>query len=530
MKKIKSLIRYEFIDLKRSPLFLIMGILYIFAVQQIISGMFSYGNTFLNLIGFQKASWLPLNFLMIPIFFIGFKVGKSENDIFKSMNVSFKEIVTSKILITLTIDMFIFFINVAVFIIIGLICKISFPYFMSNINVYIINTIMLLLVCSSIGLLIGTVINKYIGEVISYILLIGIFLILCNFYKEPKGWLPLIYCNVIASNFYVNGYEQIYLYHNIFWAFIGVGSIIIILIEGFMKEKKKKLSLLFGLMFSICIVTSGYTFTKVNQLKPVYYNIYSREQPDNNKNDSECRTYFSNESCGYHVGKYSMDINLGDKISSNCHMTVIINKDNIDSLEFGLYKKLDISKIQANGVKLDYRRTNNSFIVKLDRMYKKGEVVNLEVSYSGEINTTCSQSNDLFHVGNKRVFLGDVFEWYPKQNDNIEKKYDVKISYNGKYNMFSNLNGTRQNNVYRVSGKDKELMIISGEIKEIKYKNITFIGNEEYLNNKEYCDSLIDVFKRISNKNVDKIILGPLVPGITKMADNYENAFFYTGD
>lgn len=528
MNKIKSLIKYELLDLKRSPLFWVMGILYIFGIQQVIGNMTSRGGSYLTLIGFQKDSWLPLNLLMIPILFIGIKIGKNENDIFKSMDISFKEFLVSKLLIISLINFIIFFISIVIFTVISLLSKVSLQYFIRNSIFYITNTIILLLMCSSLGLFIGSFISKHVGDVISYILAVGSFVLLSNFYKEPIGLFPLINCNVLTSVFYVNTYEKSYLYHNVFWALMAVNFIVLIVIKGVWK--KKTLKILSVAVFSISILICAYCFSNVISVKTTYYDIYSKRDAGFYNKKNSISTFFSNDDCGYYVDKYSMDISIDNKINNVCNMQVVINKDNVNLLEFGLYNKLNISEIQVNGKKTDFKRTINSFIVEFPKAYKSGDIVDVEVAYQGEVNTIWDQSIKMFYVSDNRVFLGDVFEWYPKLNDSLQKTYDMKIKYDGKNKIYSNLDGTSQEKNYKFSGKDKEILLISGDLQEVKYKDITIIGNEEYVNNSEYCDIMINRMEKELGGKGDKIILGTFIPGGKKMKENYEKVYYYGGD
>lgn len=529
MNKIKHLVRYEFIDLKRNHIFIIMSILYIFGVQQVISNMRYGGNLYLTLIGLQKDSWVPINFLIIPIMYIGVKVGKSENEIFKSISISKNEVLISKYLSILLISFIIFLVNINLFILIGLICRVSFECFVNNFIGYIVNTTILLLVCSNLGLFIGVMINKYVGEVISYLLIIAAFMLFCNFYKEPKNILPLIQCNVLQSNFYVNNYDKGYLYHNILWGLIALTLIIITLIKNSVLSKKRNNALILSGVLFLTVLSCAYFGNKACQFNPTYYDIYSRRDKDYVNTENAYRTFFSNDSCGYYINKYSMDIRLTDRIANKCDIQISINKNNVNSVELGLYGKLNVSEIKIDSKSTSFKRTSNSIQVNLPRDYNDGEVVNMEVVYEGKIDTKWLQSETVFYLGDNRIFLGDVFEWYPKLNDNMEKVYDIQIKYYGKNKIYSNLDEISQNGVYKFTGKDKEVFIISGDMKEVKYKDITIIGNEEYVKNSEYCENMINRMKKETGIR-NRIIVGTFVPGGGKMLEEYEKAYFYGGD
>ena len=68
--RIISLIRYELIELRRKPIVIIVGILFLFALQQVLwAGKID--NSFnLGLVTFLKNYWLPINLIYIPLLII----------------------------------------------------------------------------------------------------------------------------------------------------------------------------------------------------------------------------------------------------------------------------------------------------------------------------------------------------------------------------------------------------------------------------------------------------------------------------
>ena len=89
LKKISALIKYEVIDIFRGKLIWIIFFLYLFGVIQVISSMKMGGYSFFTLVGLIKVSWLPLNFIMIPVMLLSMKIGESENEIFKILDKQF---------------------------------------------------------------------------------------------------------------------------------------------------------------------------------------------------------------------------------------------------------------------------------------------------------------------------------------------------------------------------------------------------------------------------------------------------------
>ncbi|WP_032121231.1 hypothetical protein [Clostridium amazonitimonense] len=533
MRKINALIKYEVTNLKRGKLIWIMSILYAFGVQQCISSMYKNEGLLLSLVGLIKVSWLPLNFIMIPLMLISMEIGKSDNEIFKAMDISHKERMLSKVITVFIVDGVILAINITLAIIIGLLSKVSMEYFLYQIIGYTVNTMIFLLVCSSIGLLIGQVFCRYVGEEIGFIIVIICFVILSNFYKTSNTIIPLINIRTFPSNFDIISYDKRYLYHNIFWLIMCFAFFIICFLSLSKKEEiKKNLLVKLGPLI-LMISVAMYLSVGIYSMSPSFYDIASREDSIKGQYDydrEEIRTFFGKKDCGYYIDKYDMDININNKLNNNCSMEIKVDGVKINSIELGLYKKLNISKLEVDGQEVNFERTNHSFIVNLPRGYGRGEKIKMNVNYEGIINTQWVQGKQLFFVRNNGIFLADVFEWYPKLNHSNIKEYSLDIKYSGKNKIYSNLNEENKLGECKIKGKDKEIFLVSGNIKERKYKDYLFIGNEEGINSDKKCDRLIN---EVLNKNlseVKKIVIAPYIPGIKKMDENYEKAYLGSED
>lgn len=515
MKRINALIRYELINIKRGALIWITLILYVFGLQQIISCI-HFDSSVLSLVEFIKYSWLPLNFIMIPIMLLCMQVGGSENEVFNSMDISHKEIVCSKVGFMFLINGTIFLVNVIILIIFGINSRVSLHYFLYQSLGYIVNNFVFLIVSGLLGLFIGQVVSKHVGDVVAFIIMIMLFVALCNFYKLFNTIVPLYDIKAMTSTFNIFSYDKSYLYHNLFWL---VMAFILFTITFTNNNKKAKPAIIIKLVLP-CLACI-YLATSIVLMTPVYYNICLRNEAANGQ------TFFSKANCGYYIDKYDMNINLNNKLKNTCNMEVKINGDSVNSMELGLYEKLNISSLEIDGKSLNFKRTNHSFIVKLPREYKNGETVNMNVVYEGDINTMWLQGRNLFFVKNNELFLADVFEWYPKLNDSKLKDYNVKIKYTSKNKIYSDLDGNRKLNGYKLQGKDREIFLVSGNISERKYNGYLFVGNEELIKDNQQCNYLIEDIKKSNSKEVNKVIFAPFIPGGTKMDIGYEKAYLF---
>jgi hypothetical protein len=531
LRKIKALAKYEIINLRRGKLIWVIGALYIFGIQQVIDSMKLSGNTYLSLVGLIKISWLPLNFIMIPLLLLIVTIGQSSNEVFESLDISRKEIIVSKLITIGIINVVLLLCNLVILAFFCIISGASVGYILYECTGYIINTFIFLIVCGSIGLFIGQVINKYVYDIIGYIIVILLFGFLCNFYKLENTIFPLVDIRTFPGIFDAISYDKSYLYHNILW--LGISLILILGSYMFICNRKNELGNIRLQIVSIIIVSilCVYLGVSINAMKPNIYDIRNRQDAESEdiKNINRERTYFSKNDCGYYIDKYNMNIDINNNIKNSCEMEIRVINKSVSSIEIGLYKSLNISKLEVDGKKAEFERTNNSFIAKLSREYRSGEIVNMKISYEGAINTQWINGRSLFFARNNSLFLADVLEWYPKLNDDEEKDYKINIKYASKNKVYTNLDQESNQDGVTFSGKDRDIFLVSGNVADRKYKDYLVIGNEEYIKSDKECDELIDYLNRTKNPT-KKIVLSPFIPGLTKMDKPYEGAFIWASD
>jgi len=527
VSKIKPLVKYEIINIRRSNIVWIIGILYAVGLEQSISSMFTYGKHFLSLVDFIGASWLPLNFVMIPIMLVAMDIGAGESDIFRTMNISSRKLFLSKLITMLIIDAVILLVNIIVAAVIGILCKVSIGYFIYEVFGYISNTVILLLVSTIIGLFVGQVLCKYIGEVVGFILVIIIFLGLSNFYKVFNIIVPLFNIRTFSGSFDVISYDKSYLYHNVFWILAAFMLLAACLLSEHKREEKQLFKKVYISAIAASLMLCIYLGVNIYSIKPTFYDARRSFEVDmpSGINDDEPRTFFNKNNDSYYIDKYNMNLTINDKLENKCEMEMVLSKDNINSVEIGLYRKLNISSVLVGGDKADFKRNDNSFQINFPKAYKAGDKISIKVNYEGIIKTTGEQGKQMFFVRNNYLFLGDVFEWYPKLNDSTIKEYKVSINYKEKNKLYSNLDTKSSWGKYEFQGKDREIVLVSGNITERKYKDYLFIGNEEYINNDENCNSAIEMNNKFNSGKANKILFVPAIPGGTRMDKPYEKVY-----
>lgn len=519
MRKVNALVRYELTNIKRGKLIWVIAILYAFGIEQCISLMFTYGNNALSLVQLIKSSWLPINFIMVPLMILAMIVGESDDEIFKVMDISHIEAMLSKLLTLAIIDGVILSANIIIAVVIALICKVSIGYFFYQMLGYVVNTIVSLVVCSLIGLFIGQVLVKKVGAVVSLAINIVIFIILCNFYKLYNVIVPLFNIRTYSGSFDVISYDKSYLYHNAFWLTISVILIITMYEISFGKVENKRSRMLRTGMIICSIFVCTYLGIGIYSLKPTFYENEAVQKVEMKGLDSKNKVSFSKSDSDYYIEKYKMNISIDNEFKNNCSMDLMINKDNTDSIKLGLYKGLKISNILVDEKQCSFDRKENSFVIKLPKQYSIGSKINIKLQYSGFINTTWVNGEELFFARSNAFFLAHAFEWYPKQSYEYLKDYEIELMHSGKNKVYSNLDNQSQSSKYKLSGRAKEIFIIYGHIEERKYKGYTFVGNEELINNDKSCDETIDYFNRNNIDGIEKVVYSPAVPGKLNNSD-----------
>lgn len=524
LKKVNALVKYETINLRRGILIWSIIVLYVFGWQQVIGSMFSAGHLFLSLDGVVSTSWLPLNLIMIPLLLLNMKIGESENDIFKTLDISSFETYLSKVFISSTIGIIIFAANIIVAVVVSLLCKVSMDYFLVLMLGYTVNTLIFLIITSALGLFLGQVISKYLGSVLTFIVLLMLFGIISNFYKISNVVLPLINIRNFTSSIDIITYDKSYIYHNIFWILIGFVCSIFTYCKIWRREKTLSFYILPVAISIISVWVCVYLGVNINEMKPDYYDIISRRDAEYTNYSNTNATFFCDENIGFRVDEYDMNINIDSMLENTCDMKISITKDAVTSLKMGLYKGLDISKLSIDGKTIDFKRTNNNFEAILEREYKAGQTINMKIVYSGKINTKWEQGEELFYARMDGIFLADVFEWYPKLNDSIVKDYTVNVKYNSKNKIYSNMEESINGYEYTFKGQDREIFLMSSPlIIERNYKDYLLVGNEELVNSDRKCDDLIFRMTKgnESEINIKKLIFAPFIAGGGKIDKGY---------
>lgn len=498
MRKTKALIRYNFLNLHRIFIIIIMMILFLFGIQQQLWSSRISGAFHLNLITFLKTSWLPINLIYIPILIINEIISSSDQEIFHVLNISKKERFLGKFFTSAVINLAIIIINVLILVVVAIIAKAPLKYSLYLISIFLLNIFTGLFCCSAIGLLIGETISKFRYRVLSYVLIILFFLGTNNFFKEPNILTPIMKFDPLSSTFELFSLDKLTLYHFILWNLIGLLAMYLIYnIKDlqFLKFRNKiMLCFLVVAIFSCLFVGSKYNPDRYFILKDNINENYEKE---------------SKLSEGFTIESYNMKLKLKDRISNDCNMEIIINNKNLNKLTLSLYHTLKVSSINVNEKEVEFSSKDDTLTILLGEQYKEGEKIKVSIKYSGIINTVDKQGSKRFFVNNHSLFLADYFPWYPKSEwMGNTKKYEVKIEdNNGK--VYSSLN-EKDNGTFE--GEGKEMFLVKNILLSNRlYKGIELVGKAEEIKTDVQCEKIMNAVNRMGDgvNDYKRLILTP---------------------
>lgn len=517
LKKSISIFKYEFINLKRSKIFWISIVLYLIGYQQVFSAFIRHFNLYGGLVSLIRLSWLPMNFIMIPLLIIASEIGRDRVEVFETLDIKPAEKMLGKAISVLTMAGIFLTINFLVTGGMAIVVKASLPYFLYLMTGHAVNSIITLLALCFTGLLIGESLGHINSGILRFLVILVFFIMICSFYKISSTLLTLYNTPIFGSSFNFFRFDEYFIYHKLFWlATTGAAALGIYVIEY--KISYKRISLAPVAVIVLFLAAAVLSFSKGGEYKPVYYEVIPNTSATTDSlRKTPYEVYQAKQNPGYKVSSYYMDMNLSRRFSNKCSMAIFITEDGVKDLTFGLYGKLSIKNVFLAEKPVAFKRDNVSFTVNLPQEMKKGDIVGLNVNYEGVINTVWQQGSTLFFSDNKASFLAETFEWYPKLNDGIEKDYNIRLKHDNK--IYSNLNISKSSEYYKLAGRDKEIFILSGNIAEKNYNGFKLVGNEEYFKEESQCENAIETAQKapeVSGKtrgdSFKTIIYAPFIP------------------
>lgn len=219
-----------------------------------------------------------------------------------------------------------------------------------------------------------------------------------------------------------------------------------------------------------------------------------------------------NLSNNYNVSEYSMDINLQENFHNKCEMKVTRNNIFTKELKFNFYYKNNIEKLTINNIDAKFHSDLSNIYIEIPNEITNNELT-VFIEYSSYIYTNDILQNSDF-ITNDVGYLSHIFSWYPRVNNEV-KKFNLKINGCNK-DLISNLNVTRENDSYILTGDKSDFYLYYDDISEIQYNNYKIIGSKYLINDINLIKYLYNDFeiKKTSKEHtdfqdIDTIILVP---------------------
>lgn len=515
MRKIKAIIKYEFLNLCRNYILIIMILLFLYGLQQQLWTSLIYGEFRLNLVTFLKTFWLPINLIYVPILIINEIIGSGTQGIFEVLNISKKERFLGKLLTSGIINLIIIILNTAIIVVVSIIAKAPFKYSLYLISMYLLNIFTGLFCYSTIGMLIGETISKFKYRIFSYLLMILFFLATNNFYREPNILMPIMKIEPLPSTFLLFSLDKLTFYHFIFWNLILLLTLYLLLnINELVFLRPRSIIIISFLVFAS--FTSLFIGSKYNPQK--YFikkdNINENYEKQSGLND------------GFTIQTYNMKLKLEDTVFNDCTMDIIINKRELNKIDLCLYHTLKPLSIKVDDKEVSFWAKADKLTISLGKQYLEGEKIKVSIKYKGVINTVDVQGKKRFFVNSHSLFLSDYFPWYPKPEFmGNNKKYEVVIE-NNDGEIYSSLN-EKSNNTFE--GEGKEIFLVkSNLISKHIYNGIEFIGNIEQIGSDTQCISYVNTLQKVYDiTNYKKMFLTTGRDKEYLLYDLYEGQILY---
>ena len=476
--RIISLIRYELIELRRKPIVIIVGILFLFALQQVLwAGKID--NSFnLGLVTFLKNYWLPINLIYIPLLIIFSDIGASDTEVFKIINIKPVNRFASKVCASLIITGLILFVTLITLILVGWICNVPFKYFLYQSSLALINCSLSLFTIMGLGLLIGKFIKI---DIIKYILILFLFMGINNFYKNTNVLAPLYHIDMVQSTFELISTGSVFKSHIIIYTLIIILSLILLYIGE--EEGKKGLISVKSIICTVVVIgIISLIIVNTKKFEPVEYSVETDNIDilyDENKENND----------GFNILEYDMKININKEFKNDCNIKIEVVNDNLSTIKLKLFNKLEVIELSLNNKDISFERDGDNIIINRDTYDR---TLNINIKYKGIINTFGEREGKKYFSNSSSIFLADYFEWYPKgEYRGYDKKYSLNIIKSGNKKIYSNLNSTSAG---KYEGRDKEIFLVMGNIEEKKYDNHTYVGNIELIDSREKIEVVNSIF------------------------------------
>lgn len=330
------------------------------------------------------------------------------------------------------------------------------------------------LLATTIGTTIGSIIKNTWSVLIS--ILIYSFFIWQSLNLENHSFQKIL--NIYDDNIRVSANNLLGVIFNIQYILDKLFVVLILLfllsVAGLFHHSRKRF--LYVILASCCVITM------------VSITVYSA-----NLEQNYTLEYPKVETDSYKVTSYNMNIDFSDELKNNVTMNIKL-KDNVEGIVLLLDKIFYIKEIKINKLPVNYTFSNNRLVI--DTQRKKGESIELNIKYEGNVFVNNDIGVPSYYVSNQSVNLpGEVFIWYPRNPVQEISTFTIKI--NSDLPLFSNL---RSKEAKFYHGNRTNISFFAGPYKIIKHKNIEYIIPKSY-DFEQFYEFLNSYINQLSNDN-----------------------------
>lgn len=326
----------------------------------------------------------------------------------------------------------------------------------------------IILVSSSFGFLIGTLIKKYLVYlvVIPFCIIFSYlnsylfsyifpqnskeFLIITNLLSVQEPFMTSVKLDYVS-----NLLDSFWLIKKVFiLAIVGILIFLIVVITGFRKQKLIYY-LLPGILLTAIIVVSCFMYVKSF---PEPYNY-------------DAKLYVTSESIpAYSIKSYIGEITLSEKMVATCSLTVGRNSTNCQDLRFRLDASFKVDQICFNNQAIPYIHEGDYITISKEYL-PKNDIFTLSFVYHGRVYYISDIEGLNIFSSNRATALPSSFAFIPIiDGDNTLKNYSLEI--HGENNIISNIIPEKnQDGTYQINGKSDTLCLFMGYFTSFTVEN-----------------------------------------------------------
>lgn len=555
MKKIKSTVKYELLQILRQKIFYII---------LPISMFFLFFSTQRGLAEITLSAYV-VQTLIFGFLFMGYQVGIRDKNhgydqIIKKMDNSFAESI-GKIIALWIYCIMINLVLILEVIILGKIYQSPSWLIVESIQYILLYFLLSSMISATLGMLTSAIITSKLAYFVLLIvgasigpLGVGIFEQICALLNIDPIWLKsfFVWINLGQYNPYVGmnylyGFEiesKRYMHHVVILFVILALYFIAVKFKKYETAKFKK-----SASKALIIVTLLIGINTIIYLKPTF--VYKSGTTDNYGKDVQDYLYYTTNTKEYNTIEYNTidsykikkvkgKIDLRNHFSFSGDIILDIMEPT-DEIVMTLYHGFKIDNILLDEEECEWEQERDVFTIKLDREYDENSTIQLSIDYKG-------MSSQYFFAGEKATLLPNYYAFLPYPGDNNvmaiinehlnviplvhNSDIDYEIEVLSKRKIYSNLDSVDEDSFIGTSNEG--LMLIGGYVNEFTNDSLRIIYTddvklEEAIDLTESFNEQLEILSNILELEFQPIEIACFVPIKTGLLCGRETQTMKTG-